>query len=725
MRRINPISAAITLGCLAVLFCNFGYVTAEWEAAVTTDNGIQFFDSDWRKIASAAHQYSRISAFTYDEVMGKLYFVDLDHPEYRIFALDYDANDELHRVTKLLPVSAQTAAITGMAFDHLERKLYWAERTSRSIYSLAIDPLLSRNASRTTAVSAPAITSTPVPESVIVTEKTTATTTTTTANSATIDQPQLIATVEPNHELAGLAIDECRRMLYWTNGYVQTSNIVQATLNGTILNVHEENVYKPKGITIDHYQNRLYWVEKKYGRRYAIESANLDVSDQRTLLSELDRYPADVSVKNGFIYWTDQENNEIFETEKESPHRTRSVYKGDHPSALILRANLLLEHQKNNPACSVVVNQILENVQRTKPQSVLLLEAKNEQLIVCLNQGMINHHTNSCICAPAFGGKFCEVDLCKNFCAQGGQCRIGADNRPQCECDFRFEGERCDRNRCDGFCLNGGRCLFHNATGVLRDNETTTMMMATEGDRVCLCGNTGYSGPRCENPICGADYCYNGECHVEGKQPRCRCKPGYRGDRCEEYSCNNYCLNGGQCTLANDTLVPECRCAEEFSGKRCEIAVRLCSTYHEDPQWQQYCLGLTNTLPLVEPKVAYCKESFNRTVVYTSLCFTVSFLLLMIIVVTVHRMMKPPRPRITKKMVVTPMTSRPPTTQCEITIEDCCNMNVCETPCFDTKILKKLGKEDKQCLLSDIEDVAGSYRNLPNGTCGGDVSDRK
>uniref|UniRef100_A0A182U2N8 Uncharacterized protein n=1 Tax=Anopheles melas TaxID=34690 RepID=A0A182U2N8_9DIPT len=112
-------------------------------AAVTTDNGILFFDSNWRKISSAAHQYSRISAFAYDEVLGKLYFADLDHPEYRLFALDYDDTDELHKVTKLLPKSAQTAYISGMAFDHLERRLYWTEKGTRSVYYVAIDDLLS------------------------------------------------------------------------------------------------------------------------------------------------------------------------------------------------------------------------------------------------------------------------------------------------------------------------------------------------------------------------------------------------------------------------------------------------------------------------------------------------------------------------------------------------------------------------------------------------------
>ncbi|XP_053674424.1 protein cueball [Anopheles nili] len=684
---VHPYRYPTVTLALLLSSCCLGYVIAtEWEAAVTTDNGILFFDSNWRKLSSAAHQYSRISAFAYDEVLGKLYFADLDHPEYRLFALDYDNTDELHKITKLWPKTAQTSTITGMAFDHLERRLYWTEKHTRSVYSVEIDAVL--NSTRVAGGKVNETASGDDPVSLLV---------------------RTVATVEPDHELAGLAIDECRRHLYWTNCYPKTSNIVRAAMNGTVLNVHEEHVYLPKGITVDHYRNRLYWVEKKYGRRYTIESADLEVNDQRTLQTGLDRLPADIAVRNEFIYWTDQENNEIYEMAKEPNAQSRTVYRGEHPSAVILRANLLLEHQRNNPDCQAVVNRILENMQRSKPASVLLQESQHAPLTGCLNNGTVNHHTDVCICPPAYGGKLCEIDLCSNFCAQG-RCRIGRDNRPRCDCDSQFEGERCDRNRCDGFCLNGGKCRFANVT-------------QGSSERVCSCDSTGFSGARCENPICGTDYCYNGECYVEdGKWPKCRCKAGYRGERCEEYSCNNYCLNGGRCTLGNETTVPECQCEEEFAGKRCEIAVRLCSTYNDDPQWQQYCLGISKTLPLMEPKVTYCKESFNRTVVYSSLCFTVSFVVLLVIILTVHRMMKPPRPRITKKMVVTPMTSRPPTTQCEITIENCCNMNVCETPCFDTKLLKKSQKEDKQFLLEDIEDVGGSYRKLPN--CG-EANERK
>lgn len=60
-----------------------------------------------------------------------------------------------------------------------------------------------------------------------------------------------------------------------------------------------------------------------------------------------------------------------------------------------------------------------------------------------------------------------------------------------------------------------------------------------------------------------------------------------------------------------------------------------------------------------------------------------SLLVVLLIVIVVVKCYKPARPKIRKTFVVrknvTPLTYRPTTEQCEITIEDCCNMNICDT----------------------------------------------
>lgn len=99
-----------------------------------------------------------------------------------------------------------------------------------------------------------------------------------------------------------------------------------------------------------------------------------------------------------------------------------------------------------------------------------------------------------------------------------------------------------------------------------------------------------------------------------------------------------------------------------------------------------------------------------------------SLLLLCFIIFTLYKIHKPIRPRIKKTYVVQKnlpsSNGRPPATeQCEIIIENCCNMNICETPCFDPKTLqgdyspssKNTRKEDKRQLLNNMEGNAELY----------------
>lgn len=76
---------------------------------------------------------------------------------------------------------------------------------------------------------------------------------------------------------------------------------------------------------------------------------------------------------------------------------------------------------------------------------------------------------------------------------------------------------------------------------------------------------------------------------------------------------------------------------------------------------------------------------------FLALALSMSFLVIIIIGLAVyHFSTRNKRPIITKRVFVnrtrnlTPLTQRPETTteRCEVTIENCCNMNVCETVIF-------------------------------------------
>jgi hypothetical protein len=187
-----------------------------------------------------------------------------------------------------------------------------------------------------------------------------------------------------------------------------------------------------------------------------------------------------------------------------------------------------------------------------------------------------------------------------------------------------------------------------------------------------------------------------GECSIEldtlSSRPiaKCSCTKGFIGDRCETDACLNYCFNDGKCSI--DALKrPVCECTTANSGNRCEndyfvkqpVEINT-STHHtttEDDDDNEH----RNTMK--------CPIRMNLTYVILGVCFTLSLLFFLIIMMVIHRLHKPVRPKIRKKYVVhkniEPLTCRPTTEQCEVIIEDCCNMNICETVSFTFIILIK------------------------------------
>lgn len=80
------------------------------------------------------------------------------------------------------------------------------------------------------------------------------------------------------------------------------------------------------------------------------------------------------------------------------------------------------------------------------------------------------------------------------------------------------------------------------------------------------------------------------------------------------------------------------------------------------------------------------EPSTQSTIILSVLIAVIGILIIVVGVLSYHVHKLRRRPRIRKRFVVskggvTPLTSRPqvPADSCEITIENCCNMNICET----------------------------------------------
>ncbi|XP_015109295.1 protein cueball [Diachasma alloeum] len=240
----------------------------------------------------------------------------------------------------------------------------------------------------------------------------------------------------------------------------------------------------------------------------------------------------------------------------------------------------------------------------------------------------------------------------------------------------------------------------------------------TEGNRSCSC-QKGYDGVHCETSVCH-NYCVRGECTVDYEgRPRCKCPSRFRGRRCEQDACVGFCLNGGECEIQNGE--PYCRC-QGATGVRCEeriggdgVCGLLCrSGVQEFGSYDRIICRCSERNATENSQCSMYTYGVENKILVIIFSVIISVLTASIIVLSYFVNKFRRRPRIKKRFVVskngiTPLTSRPqlPGDQCEIMIENCCNMNICETPCFEPNLrspeprLSK--KEEKNSLLLDMD----------------------
>ncbi|KAJ8049024.1 Neurogenic locus notch-like protein 1 [Holothuria leucospilota] len=202
------------------------------------------------------------------------------------------------------------------------------------------------------------------------------------------------------------------------------------------------------------------------------------------------------------------------------------------------------------------------------------IKCSNDSDAPCKNGGMCippkegETEKASCQCKNGYTGAICEEmeKPCKMKCENGGTCQLVEKDKETCVCLGGFTGEHCGDIKCsndsnsDAPCENGGTCI------------------AKEGDTKAHCKcKDGYTGVICEAVDCdnGGPCLNSGTCVglTTAMEPGCLCPPGLVGDICDAIDCSigNPCLHGGQCpTKKGKENKYECTCTDGFTGLICE-----------------------------------------------------------------------------------------------------------------------------------------------------------
>ncbi|CAO1379751.1 unnamed protein product [Diamesa hyperborea] len=476
-------------------------------------------------------------------------------------------------------------------------------------------------------------------------------------------------------EFHALAIDLCNRTLYFTNSNPTNPSVNMISINSTsnhkavsMMLGNATNHYQPFAITIDHTSDRIYLADKREGSMYSIDSMNRNGQDFRSEFSNRDRTPISVAVNGEFVYYVDSSNNNIRRLAKGQSYQNRDsnfvLSYHDTPVDLIIQKNMLGD--STLPQCKKIQSK-LQSMKEAKSKTTIEAVEKH-----CLNDGKFIKSTGKCMCKKEFEGDFCERDLCYNYCLNDGECYI-RNNKPVCSCSGKFNGVHCEHSVCpENYCLNGG-----------------------------VCRPDAYNNPKCS----------------------CDDNEKFIGARCElevKNVCFQYCLAGK--TKKIDGLL------EKLCNQKCPSFVVPTSPTGPEPPTEDIETPKMSSENLTQNSTSAfesCSHKYTANVTYIVLavCFTSSLLLFLVIMVLIHKFNNPARPKIRKKYVVhknmEPLTCRPSTTeQCEVIIEDCCNMNICDTPCFDPKVLQqeinnaninvtltssRKCREDKDELLKNME----------------------
>lgn len=394
---------------------------------------------------------------------------------------------------------------------------------------------------------------------------------------------------------AGLELDACKRVLYYT--VISSASTINAI---SIKEMKNEIIcrncekYRPNAIAIDEKTDRIYIADKK-SNVYYINSFTSE-NDFKQELKSVDRTPRSIAVDKEYVYYVDGTEHSLRRLLKHRKTDEKSEFMikfQQDPTDIVVRSSSIEAMNIDLSRCEVTKERMeeLQNVlTQVKNDEVVCQKASlSKQKKTCLHGGVFNEDSLNCLCKnPQFDGESCEIDLCHNYCMNGGACSIESD-------------------------------------GI-----------------------------------------------------KCSCVHGFLGNRCEINICTNYCLNDGKCTMDTMRKMPICKCVDNFHGQRCEhtegepgietvTKIQITSEVHTGD----------------ESDIHKCPVRMNLTVVILAVCITLSLLFFLIIMLVIHRLHKPMRPKIRKKYVVhkniEPLTCRPTTEQCEVIIEDCCNMNICET----------------------------------------------
>ena len=383
---------SVKCACFHSVLADDKHTCTEYTSYLVYNNGkhlssLHLFDDNNPNVPLQPIPNMTAYAMALDYQASQLYYSDLSHGVIRSVFLN-GSQDSLF--------TSWHGSVEGLAVDPFEKMLYWTcERTATINRATLNDDLVYWGVQHSGKVDIRS-----------------------SASNSRVTHP-LVQLSKGKDRLRSIALDFCRRNMYWNNWYPGQPSIQRASFEGEDrTNIITREILVPNTLALDLLEDKLYWGDARLNK---LERCNMDGS-HRVVISLKDHtvfHPFQLRVYGEHLFWGDVTTGSVYRTNKYSGQTILlKQNKGEHVSLLVVAPI-------QRPTCSMLCPQ-------PNPCSDLCsLDGTGQPKCSCLPDRVLQPDGHICTnCSP---NEFVCGTFCIPFeytCNGMAQCPDGSDEEP-------------------------------------------------------------------------------------------------------------------------------------------------------------------------------------------------------------------------------------------------------------------------------------------------------